>query len=624
MKAVILAGGKGTRMGNLTRETPKPMLKIGGEPVLSHQIKLLKKYGIKDILILVNHLKDPIIEYFKDESAFGVFIDFFEEQEPLGTVGGIKEVEYHLQEDFLVLYGDVMINMDLGRLISYHKKKKSECTLVLHPNDHPIDSDLVEMDTSGKITGFYPKPHESGKYYPNMVNAGAYVFSPSIFRHIEKGKKADFGREVFPRIYSEIDMYGYNTAEYLKDMGTPERLKEVEKDFRTGKIKRSSYEFKQNAIFLDRDGVINEEISFISKLKDMKLYPYTAEAIKKINQSEYKAIVITNQSVIARNLCTLEELNSIHNKMDTELGNKKAKIDALYYCPHHPDRGYPEERKEYKIECLCRKPQPGMLLDAAFDFNIDLESSFMIGDNERDIQAGKNAGCTTVGVATGYGIKNATLLPDFFFADLNEAVDFLCNEPYKKVFEKISAISLSTPSVLLIGGKARSGKSTLSSYLAWKFRRAHKKVLQIELDNWILPVKKRQECKNVFDRFQLPEIETDIQQILAGIEVSINRYPAHPSRTSSAIPYQYSGQDIIIIEGVVALSSSVLRKLSHYKIFVDIDIESHKSRVYKYYRWRGLEDGEIEVLYEERLKDEYNLIEKERKLADLVVNSISE
>ena len=624
MKAVILAGGKGTRMGQLTRDIPKPMLLIGGEPVLAHQIKLLRKYGIKEVIILVNHLKKSIIDYFEDESAFGVYIDFFEEKEPLGTVGGLKEIEYHLQEDFIVFYGDVMINMDLNRLIRYHQKKKSECTLVLHPNDHPYDSDLVELDNNGRITGFFAKPHEAGKYYPNMVNAGAYLLTPAIFRFIEKGKKADFGRDIFPKISTEIEMYGYNTAEYLKDMGTPERLEEVEKDFRSGKIIRSSYEFRQKAIFLDRDGVINEEISFISKPEDMKLYPYTCKAIQKINHSRYKAIVATNQSVIARNLCTFEELKEIHNKMETELGAGRAKLDAIYFCPHHPDKGYPEERSEYKIECLCRKPQPGMLLDAAYDFNLDLESSFTIGDNERDIQAGVNAGCTTIGVASGYGLRKTTVLPDFFFSDLKEAVDFIIDEPYLYIYEKLNSLGLASPTILLVGGKARSGKSTLAGYLAWKFRKDERKILSIELDNWILPDDQRKACKSVYDRFQLSRIETDIQQILAGIRLNINSYPAHPERPSIAVSYSYTGQDIIIIEGVVALSSEVIRDLAHFKFYVDIDPSLHKERIFNYYRWRGKQDKEIETIYRERLEDEYNLIEKEIKLADLVVNSTLE
>jgi histidinol-phosphate phosphatase family protein len=624
VKAVIIAGGKGTRMGNLTSEIPKPMLLIGGEPVLVHQIRLLKQYQITDIIILVNYLKEQISGFIGNGSQYGVSISYFEEPKPLGTVGGIKEIEDRLTDDFVVLYGDVMINMQLERLVDFHRKKGSKCTLVLHPNDHPFDSDLVEIDRDGQVTRFYPKPHNPQQYYPNLVNAGAYIFSPEIFRFLEKDLKADFGRDIFPLIYNEIRMYGYNTSEYLKDMGTPERYEEVKNDFKSGRIARSSFELKQKAIFLDRDGVINEEISFISKPEEMRLYEYTPAAIRKINQSDYKAIVVTNQSVIARNLCTLEELKIIHNKMETDLGREKALIDALYFCPHHPDRGFPEERPEYKIDCLCRKPKPGMFLDAAFDFNLDLSKSFMIGDSERDVEAGINAGCITVGLMTGYGMRKTSHIPDFFFADLSEAVNFIVDEPYKPVFNKMVGLHLKSPAILLIGGNARSGKSNLAAYLKLKLEQEGRKILKIELDNWILPEAQRTTCKNVYDRFQLNKIEADLQQILAGINCSVMTNTKHAERISQNINYKYTGQDYVIIEGVVALSSEVIRELGHWKIFLDIGPAEHRQRVENYYRWKGKTADEISRLYNERISDEYQLIEKERRFADLIVNSATE
>lgn len=262
-----------------------------------------------------------------------------------------------------------------------------------------------------------------------------------------------------------------------------------------------------------------------------------------------------------------------------------------------------------------------MLLDAAFDLNLDLPSSFVIGDSERDILAGVNAGCTTIGVRTGYGLKKTSVLPDFFFHNLLEAVNFVVNEPYLQVYQKIRAGKSSSPALLIIGGKARCGKSTLAAYLKWKLEQEGRKVLKIELDNWILPEDQRGDCKNVYDRFQLPKIEMDIQHILAGMSKKIVRYAAHPERPKSETEYSYTGQDVIIIEGIVALSSEVLRTLASLSVYMDIDKQEHKKRIREYYEWRGKSSGEIEQLYGERLKDEYNLIEKERKLADLVVKT---
>ncbi len=623
MKAVILAGGKGTRMGKLTGDVPKPLLMIGDQPLLVHQVVLLKQYGITEIVILVNYLKDQIIELLGNGSKYGVHISYFEEPQPLGTTGGIKEIENQLTDDFLVVYGDVMMNMDIGRLIRFHYKKGSKCTLAVHPNDHPFDSDIVETDENSRILQFHPKPHTGTSYLPNLVNAGIYIVSPEVLQYIERGVKADFGRDIFPLICKKMEMYGYNTAEYLKDMGTPERLEEVNKDYRSGKIARSSYAVKQKAIFLDRDGVLNEEISFISKPEDMRLYNFTPSAVRKINHSEYKAIVVTNQSVIARNLCTLAELKAIHNKLETDLGKERAKLDAIYFCPHHPDKGFPEERAEYKIDCQCRKPKPGMFLEAARDFNLDLSTSFMIGDNERDVEAGINAGCVTVGVMTGYGMRKTNHEADFFFTNLLEAVSFIIDDPYLPVFEKMNIPRNEVPFIVLIGGKARSGKSTLASYLKMKFEQQHKRVLKINLDNWILPEDQRGGCSNVYDRFQLPKIETDIKQILAGIEYQTETYVNHPDRKAQKIVYRFDGHNVVIIEGVVALSSKALRDIAHDRIFINISPQDHRARIEQYYRWRGKQPEEIERLYNERMNDEYLLIEKERKFADRIVNSAS-
>lgn len=432
MKAVILAGGKGTRLQSVNAQIPKPMLPIGAKPLLEHQVELLRSYGITDIILLVNHLKESIQEYFQDGSKWGVHISYYEETTPLGTVGGVKAIEENIHDDFLLIYGDVMFDMNITRLIAFHQSHDSECTLVLHPNDHPYDSDLVEIDSESRITAFHSKPHEEGRYYRNLVNAGVYVLSKNIFQFLEKNKKADFGKDIFPNIVNQLKMFGYNTSEYLKDMGTPDRLVKVNRDFLSGKISNRNLKNKQRAIFLDRDGVLNEDHPYISKPEDLNLFSFTAEAVKKINTSNFLAIVVTNQPVVARNLCTEEGLRLIHNKLDTVLGFEHALLDALYYCPHHPDKGYPEENPAYKIDCHCRKPKPGMLLDAARDFNIDLSTSFIIGDDERDIEAGKRAGVTTIGVRSGKALKGSKQLPDHLFENVSEAVDFILQSSTKK------------------------------------------------------------------------------------------------------------------------------------------------------------------------------------------------
>lgn len=431
VKAIILAGGKGERLGSLVFNIPKPMIKIGNLPLLEHQVNLLKKYGIKEIIILTGYLSEVIEKHFKDGGDFGVKITYFKEKKPLGTTGGLKEIENKLKGDFIVVYGDVMADMDIARLIAFHKEKNSACTLVLHPNDHPQDSDLVETNEDQRIIAFHPKPHSDSKYFRNLVNAGFYVISPKILKYIKKGVKADFGKDIFPKIVKKEALYGYSTAEYLKDMGTPKRLEEVRRDYKNSRIKQFNRNNKRRAIFLDRDGVINEHVGLLHKIEDFKLLSKVAPAIKKINNSEFLAIVITNQPVVARNLCSIKELEEIHKKMETLLGRQGAKLDAIYYCPHHPDKGFTGENPDYKIECDCRKPKIGLIKKAEKDFNINLKGSYIIGDSFRDILCGKNAGLTTIWVRTKNEYKKSEIKPDYFFKNLNQAINFIINKNKK-------------------------------------------------------------------------------------------------------------------------------------------------------------------------------------------------
>ena len=424
-KAVILAGGKGTRLKSISETIPKPMMPVAGKPLLEYQIELCKKYGLEEVILIVNHLKDSIIHYFGNGEKWGIQVSYFEEPSPLGTVGGVKEIEDQLTEDFLVLYGDVIMEMDLQRLFDFHKEKQSDVSLVIHPNDHPYDSDLVEADANDRVTHFHSKPLPEGEIFHNLVNAAAYVFSPKIFKHLEKGKKADFGKDIFPNILDKLNLFAYNTTEYLKDMGTPDRLEKVTRDVTSGKLANRSLSKKQKAIFLDRDGVINKHVGLLHKPEQLTLFDDSAEAIKKINKSEYLTIVVTNQPVIARGLASLKDLDNIHKKMEWQLGESQAFVDAIYFCPHHPDKGYPEEIKEYKIECDCRKPKPGMLLQAAERFNIDLSQSYMIGDSDRDILAGKAAGVSTIAVKSGEQKDYSNCQPEFVASNLLEALNFI-------------------------------------------------------------------------------------------------------------------------------------------------------------------------------------------------------
>jgi mannose-1-phosphate guanylyltransferase / phosphomannomutase len=411
MKVVIMAGGKGTRIASVRSDVPKPMINICGKPILEHQIDNLKACGLTDIILVIGYLGDKIKEYFGDGSKFGVNIEYFVEDHPLGTAGALFKMP-QLTEDFLLLCGDVIIDVDFNRFIAFHKEHKAWATLVAHPNGHPYDSSLLvtEIDAP-KTVGDMPEDthrvirwmakEDERTYYKNRVNAGIELISPELLketmknfvpRHPETPDKIDLDRDVLKPNIPSGKIFAYDTPEYIKDMGTPDRFYETEKDIESGKVHARNLKNKQKAIFLDRDGTINKMVGFVTKPEQFELIEGAAEAIKAINKSGYLAIVVTNQPVIARGDCTFKELQTIHDKMETELGKVGAFVDAIYVCPHHTDKGFEGERPEYKCNCDCRKPKPGLLLQAAKDFNIDLSESYMIGDSQRDVEAGENAG----------------------------------------------------------------------------------------------------------------------------------------------------------------------------------------------------------------------------------------
>ena len=428
MDLVIIAGGKGTRLG--LKDMPKPMVEIGGKPLLEHQINLAKQYAINDIHILSCHLSEVIIDYFGDGRKFGVNISHIIEKSPLGTAGAVKQLESRLNERFMVFYGDVFLDVDLKSFIDFDMEADSIANIIVHPNDHPYDSDLVEIDDENMVTVFHSKPHDENQYYRNLVNAAVYVVSPDIFKYIPHDKSSDFGKDIFPLILqSDKVIRAYKTAEYIKDIGTIERLKKVSKDMISGKVKRFSKRYKRPAIFIDRDGTLVEEVDLLHRVEDLELLSFSASAIKKINNSAYLSFLITNQPVVARNLCDTSVIAQIHNKLETLLGREGAYLNDIYFCPHHPS-GYPCENPDFKIDCNCRKPKTGMISKAVKEYNVDVESSWVIGDRTTDIQTGKNAGMKTILVRTGNAGQDRKfeVSPDYIFDNIEDSVDFILSK----------------------------------------------------------------------------------------------------------------------------------------------------------------------------------------------------
>ena len=404
MKAYVMAGGFGTRLLEITKgEVPKPLAKIAGVPLLERAILTLKNHGVTELFISVSHMAEKIVNYFNNGEKFGVKIEYIFEETPLGSGGALYYLKDKVKGDFIVCSSDTVFEIDVKKMLSFHKKRKAVATLFTHPNTHPYDSDIVLTDRFSRVTGFMLKNSERNGYYKNNVNAGFAILSAKSLDIIKECKKMNFEHDfIISLIENGEKVCAYKSSEYIKDAGTPERFYKVEKEILSGLVEDRCYKNKQKAIFIDRDGTLNVYKGFINSQEQIELEKGVCAGVKKINESVYLAIVISNQPVIARGEATFLEVERTFDKIETLLGKEKAYLDGVYYCPHHPDKGFKGEVKRLKKDCSCRKPKIGLIEKAVKDFNLDLSSCFMIGDSEVDVLTGKNANIPQIQLQSGY------------------------------------------------------------------------------------------------------------------------------------------------------------------------------------------------------------------------------
>ena len=423
MKVVVLAGGRGTRLG--LQDRPKPMVPVSGKPLLEHLLEMAKASGMTDFVFLNGYKAEVIEEHFGNGDRFGVRIEHIRESQPLGTAGAVRAARHLLNETFVVLYGDILMNVDLAAFVNFHKAHGGIGSVFVHPNDHPQDSDLVVADATGRVESFLPKPHRPGADLPNLVSAALYVLEPRALDHVTASGPSDWGRDVLPQVVDDGErVFAYRSLEYAKDIGTPARIAQAEADLRSGRVERLGLQTSKPAIFVDRDGVLNTEINGVHVPEQLALLDGVGQAVREANRAGIPVICVTNQPDVAKGLLTAQTVDAVHAALDTRLAETGAYLDDLLYCPHHPETGWPNEVVELKIECACRKPRPGMLLQAARSHNLDLSRSWMIGDRYADIAAAHAAGARGALVKTGHAGDDKTRFAeeaDGVFDNLSEA-----------------------------------------------------------------------------------------------------------------------------------------------------------------------------------------------------------
>jgi len=626
-QVVILAGGKGTRLKERLGDLPKPMVNLAGKPLLEHQVILAKSCGFENIVMLVGYRADAIREYFGNGDNWGVSIQYVEEPVPRGTAGAVVDAMDVLAERFIVMYGDTMPNVDLDRFYKTHENHQADATLFLHPNDHPHDSDLVDIDSGGHVKAFYPYPHDPDRYYANLVNAALYVIDRAVLLpYTGSTGIVDFGKQLFPAMLEDgKTLYGYVSPEYIKDAGTPKRLDRVEADIYSGVVAKSTLAEMAPAVFLDRDGTLNVEKDRISTADDMELLDNVTTPLRRLDRSIYRTAVITNQPVIARGDCSETELKQIHNKLETLLGREGAYVDAIYYCPHHPHKGYAGERSELKIVCSCRKPSPGLIYRAANDMNIDLQSSWMIGDSTMDIMAARNAGVRSILVRTGHGGKDNKfpVRPDFEFYNLEAAVGFILDDfpaLYARAREMVKDIHRSE--TIVVAGLAHTGKSTWSTLLRYAIEEQGYRCAIVSLDNWLKSAEHRG-SGGVLDRYDIAEIE-ELVDNLDGTHGTLeyrmphyDRYQRKQLKTGDTL--MINDGDIIIYDGVIGLLVDALKDRSSRRIFIEGSEGQRRTNFWSEYRTRGASDAEIETLFQKREIDEIPVVLSSKSSANLII-----
>lgn len=606
-QAVILAGGFGTRLRAVFGDIPKPMVPLIGKPVLEHLVDRCTEHGFNDILVLAHHKHEVISSHFGDRVRMHV------ESEPKGTAGALIDARALLHPQFLVLYGDTYADVDLNALWSFHLEHRADATLFIHPNSHPQDSDLIELDDDGRVTHIHPYPHPEGQRYRNKVNAAMYVMNRGILDGFESSyEKPDIAKHLFPQALTKGKiLMGYESVEYVKDMGTPERLAKVEADIRRGVPERLSLRSPRRAIFLDRDGTLNVEKGLIREPEGLTLIEGVPEAVKKINQSGYVSVVVTNQPVIARGEVTRQGLDRIHATLDTLLGEHGAYLDRILYCPHHPDSGFPSEVVDLKIKCDCRKPGTGMIDQATSILGIDRALSWMIGDTTTDMEAARRAGVRSILLRTGHAGTDGkyTVDPDYVMPDLGAAVDWIL-EGHGRLSKNVENIidAIGQERLLLIGGLSRSGKSSLAHVLKEQLAMTGITAHILSLDGWLKPTDERAEGRGVGTRFDLAAATRFVVELLAQTEtvrVQVPIYERHTRairREPRILDIQPS--DLLIVEGVPTLMCSKLVSLSPIRIYTDVNRDERIERLHKDYAWRGMDTPEIDRLIASRDSDE--------------------
>lgn len=626
--AVIVAGGVGARARSMTGDrVPKALLEVAGVPIIVRQLRLLAREGVARVIVLAGHLGDRLREVLSPEGGrLGVELTVSIEGEPRGTAGSLATVRDRIgRDDFLVVYGDIVFDLCLSRLFDFHRRHAAVATIVAHPNDHPETSDLLAAGPDGRVTAVLPRRDRPPGDYRNLVPAGMYVCQPRLLEYLSPVGRVDFVHDLFPALVGAGEvLYAYNTPEYLRDMGTPERCALAAADLASGQVAALRADRPRPALFFDCEGVLNREPGGHGVLTPdaIVLLPGAAAAVRRVREAGVLTVGITNKPQVAKGMVSPDGLQALLARIETLLAREGAMLDRIYACPHHPDRGFAGEVVELKIPCPCRKPAPGMLRQAMIDLPVAAAQSAFIGDSWRDIAAARAAGVFAYGVRTGEGCRAMPpgLRPDATFSDVAEAVAFALD--YRRLAAPVLrhlAPASSRRRVVAVCGQARSGKSVLAHALTRALSDDGVRALHVQLDDWMVPLNERRPDMEAIARNRVDRYRELITCLAGGETVTAPGYDPVTRGAGPRTEYTGADADFIILDGILAGHASV-RDLVDVIVYREIARPTHLERLTDFYRWKGLDAGQTEAIIASRRADEWPAVHAQRAVADLVLS----
>ena len=391
MQFVVIAGGKGTRSKS---SIPKILFQFESKPLLNFQLDCIKNFKTEDFKVsfLLGYESDRVASALDLQNNLQAFtIEYFDEKIQKGPGGALIQNFAILEDEFILILGDLFFDFDFDKFILYARTLEAEFVAVVHPNGHSFDSDTIQIDIENlQITKINFKS-DVEKDYSALASAGIYYCRKNLLTDILEQKNNSYIEIlkdiIGPKLSFTSKFFAYNTFEYIHDTGTPKRRELVARDLKTGVPSQRSSSFPKPALFLDRDSTIMPDpytFNFVPTLE-------FARALFEVDRICMPVFVISNQPRIAKG-ATFAEVRAENNDFESKLEWLGAKIDGWYFCPHHPDKGFPGERIEYKVRCLCRKPGKALFEYAAEEHRLNIQESILIGDSIADFEASKKLG----------------------------------------------------------------------------------------------------------------------------------------------------------------------------------------------------------------------------------------